>query len=340
MSYPRSYYDILTEVGIPVNRSDFNCLSEASRLAVTDEQVTGMMKFITDKYNSLDFSEIEKSAGDITRFKYGTMIRENLSMLAGIYNASADPGAEKYHDVAFAGIKVMEHLERYRRQYSDLYKQGNGIVQLVYTSLVAACLYATGILVSNTIRFVTTEQETDCEVLFEEIPGTIKHIHIKNLMAAADSLSDITKLLDQFSLSQNRKVMSESITLSAGAVTTMVGVGAIIILLPRIIHLIREIIYSVYYFRVKTADMLDLQVNLIRTNIESLDARKGSGKVIARQRKIAQSLENWKNRIAVKADTVEVIKNTQMRKENETLSIEKGNPMITSVSADPSGILL
>ena len=71
-----NYQKVLTEAGIEVNHPGFRFLSEANQVQVTDEALTGMMKFITDKYNSLDFSEIEKSAGDITRFKYSGMILE------------------------------------------------------------------------------------------------------------------------------------------------------------------------------------------------------------------------------------------------------------------------
>ena len=54
-----TYANFLTECGFEVNKSDFIFLDEANQVQVTDEALTGMMKFITDKYNSIDFSEIE-----------------------------------------------------------------------------------------------------------------------------------------------------------------------------------------------------------------------------------------------------------------------------------------
>ena len=87
-----NYSNILTEAGFEVNRVDFACLSEANQVQVTDEALTGMMKFITDKYNSIEFSEIEKSAGDISKFKYAQMILENVQILRDIYANSPDEG--------------------------------------------------------------------------------------------------------------------------------------------------------------------------------------------------------------------------------------------------------
>ena len=333
-----NYCKALEEAGIEVNRADFVFLPEAAQVKVTDDVLTGMMKFITDKYNSIDFGEIEKSAGDIRRFKYQGMIMENLMTLRNIYESSPDDGAAKYVDVVNATISVMNFLDANRSTMSVLYKSGNGIVQLTYTSLDAACIYTVGTLVSNTIRFVTTEQNTDCEVLFDEIPGTIKHVHIKNIMAASNDLETFAKMLDMFSSPSNRKTMSESVTVT-GVMAVVLGTAGVIMLVPRIIMMIREIIYSVYYSRVKVADMLELQADLIRTNIESLEAGRGNRKVIARQKKIADKLEKWKNRIALKMDTTETLKRAQQKKENASLKIDRNSPMM-SMDDSTDGILL
>lgn len=330
---------VLNELGIPYELTDIAFLSEAAQLKVTDNVLSGMMKFITDKYNSLDFSEIEKSAGDIRKFKYTDMLYENAETLYNIYTSSPDPGAAKYVEVVDAIRETLNFLNGNRSTISTLYKTGNGVIQLMYTSLVAACLYATGTLVSNTIRFVTTEQSTDCEVLFEEIPGTIRHVHIKNILAVYNDQKTFVQLLNVMSKPDNRKAtMSESITATAVVTAIAIG-GGVILLIPRIITLIREIIYSIYYSRVKTSEMLGVQVDLIRTNIESLSAGRGNKKVIARQKKIADKLEAWKNRIALKMDTTETLKRAQMNKENASLHIDRNSPLI---SADDStnGLLL
>lgn len=333
------YADALQTAGLDVVRTDFLLMSESAQLKVTDDALTGMMKFITDKYNSLDFGEIEKSAGDIRKFKYHSMLRENVAMLYNIYNESPDPGAKKYVDVAAAIIETLDFLDVNRNSISTLYKGGNGVIQLMYTSLVAACLYATGTLVSNTIRFVTTEQSTDCEVLFEEIPGTIRHVHIKNILAVHNDEKLFVQLLNTMAKPDNRRsVVTESITAS-GVLTALAVGGGVIILIPRILMLIREIIYSIYYSRVKMSEMIGVQIDLIRTNIESLEAGRGNKKVIARQKKIVDKLETWKNRIALKMDTTENLKRTQMNKENASLRIDRNSPLISAEDSS-NGILL
>ena len=333
-----TYANFLTECGFEVNKSDFIFLDEANQVQVTDEALTGMMKFITDKYNSIDFSEIEKSAGDYGRFKYGKMLEANLRTLKEIYEVAVetDKGADKYLEVVNNCFIVIDLLYGYRTYFSTLYKSGNGIVQLFYTSLVAGLIYCIGILVSNTIRFVTTEKDSDCEVLYDEIPGTIRNCHIKNIQFAAKYVVDFRRYLeDCMTRLEKRSPMTESITLGA----TIAGIAVGLYMLPKVIVLIREIIYSVYCTRTKISDMLAVQQDLIKTNIESLEAGRGDKKVIARQRKWAEWLEKWKNRFAMKADTVDNLKRAQMKKENAALRIDKNSPLMNP-DESTSGILL
>jgi len=333
------YLKVLTETGIDVDRPYFRMLSEDAKFQVTDDVLTGMMKFITDKYNALDFGEIEKSAGDFTRFKYRDMLFENISTLKSIYKNSSDPGAAKYLEVCTAVEIVMGFLNEYRNEFRTQYQAGNGVVQLLYTSLVAACIYSIGILVSNTIRFVTTEQETDCQVLYDEIPGTIKHVHIKNILACSKDLDTYRKLLNTYAQRGTQQAMHESITVGAVAAVVL-GIGAVIMLIPRIIIMVREIIYSVYYTRVKVADMLGVQADLINTNIESLEAGRGNKKVIAKQKRIVDKLTKWQNRIAVKVDTVNTMVSMQKRRENTSLRIDANSPIAMDPGALASGDLL
>lgn len=334
--YSVKYVNILAEAVEVVNRPFVLNMSEAAQLQVTDEVLTGMMKFITDKYNSLDFGEIERSAGDISRFKYTEMIRENAEMLKNIYEKSGDPGAKKYAEVANSVLKVLDHLRARRDSYRTLYQSGNGLIQLLYTSLVAACVYSVGILVSNTIRFVTTETDTDCQVMFDEIPGSAKNVHIRNVVSAAQSIDDFNKLLDAYQKEAKRPMHEAVGPIAAGLLT----VGLVIYLIPKILILIREIIYSIYFLRVRVGDMLAVQIDLINTNIESLYGKGGSERVIAKQTRVVEKLEKWKNRIAIKVDSVNALVSVQKKRENQVLNVEPDSPIICNPEIINNGDLM
>ena len=134
--------------------------------------------------------------------------------------------------------------------------------------------------------------------------------------------------------------VNESIAVSGAAIAVMVTAG-VILLIPRVIMLIREIIYSIYYSRVKNYEMLEMQIDLLKTNIESLEQGRGNKKVIARQKRIVEKLKKWQNKIAVKMDTTEVAKRTQQKKENAALKLDRDNPLIQNASfSDTDGLLI
>jgi len=352
MAHDNTYLRALSEAGIEFDvsqRSHFLCLDEANQLRVADNVLSDMMKFITDKYNAIDFREIEKSAGDFSRFRYATMIMDNAKTLHEIYSTTPDQGAHKYLEVINAITDVSERLIAQKKSISELYRSGDGMTQLVYTSLVTSLISSIGILVANTIRFVTTEQTADCEVLFDEIPNTFKHVHIKNVLAAP-------KAMDNFAIYQNMVIeakrngaMNESITLAAvtkiigaiasafghagagaaassavsGAATAVAGTAASVVVpivaIAALILFSRDIIYAVYYGRTKISDYLAQQEAMIRTNIEALKRRGASDKVIARQAKWADILGKLSKKIGVKNDTAEANARAAKRKEDEEI---------------------
>ena len=127
------YLKVLSETGIDVDRPLFRSLSEDAKFQVTDDVLTGMMKFITDKYNALDFGEIERSAGDIEKFKYKDMLYENIETLSSIYSNASDTGATRYLEVCTAVRNVLNFLREYRNEFRTQYQAGNGMIQLFYT---------------------------------------------------------------------------------------------------------------------------------------------------------------------------------------------------------------
>lgn len=333
------YVKLLNECSIPVDPVTVRLLTEDAKVQVTDEVLTGMLRFITDKYNAIDFGEIEKSAGDVMKFKYREVILENCRILENIYRSSTDSGAAKYVEVVNAVDNVMSHLRDRRNVYSDLYKAGNGMVQLLYTSMVAACIYSIGTLISNTIRFVTVEQDTECQVMYDEIPGTVKHVHIKNVLSASKSIRDINEFLDKSYNTSASRTMHESVGLSS-AVVAIGAVGLLLMCIPKILVLIREVIYSVYFTRAKISDMLGVQIDLINTNIESLEQGRGNKKVIVRQKKIVDKLTKWKNRFSLKLDATTTLVNTQKAKENKALRVERDSPIVQSPESFNAGALM
>lgn len=314
-------------------KARFTTLQESSKIIVSEAVMTEMFKFITDKYNSIDFREIEISGGDYPRFKYKSLIDDNIITLNNIYTASENPSEDivKYQKVLESVKTVEEFLTKRAADIKFLYGRKNGVIQLMYTSSVSAMIYSISALITNTLRFIT-DNDGIIEATFDEIPNSVRNVHIKNITNIADNIESFDKLVSEY-MRVEKNGLTESITV--GAFTTgVLAVGAILYLIPKIIIIIREIIYTIYYMRVSISDALKLQALLIQTNVESLSVSGGKKKVIAKQKKIAEALMHWSDKIAVKMDSASPSVKREIKKENKKLESvsayeidsEKNNP--------------
>lgn len=329
----------LMEAGVNVDRGYYAFLDEATKIQVTDQVMTEMFKFITDKYNSIDFSEIEKSAGDYKRFKYNQLIESNLQVLENVYRNSTQDGADKFLDTVKQMHELIEFLTTHREEFSYLYKNKVGIAQLIYTSMVSSIVYAVSALIAQTIRFITLEDDDDLSVVYDEMNNAAKNIHVKNIQHAVNSLDAIEKYLSTvYRDKKNRLATNESITWASivAGISSPVGIavaaiGATILLLPRIIPFIREVIYSIYYSRVNFAQAIGVQIELIRTNIESLETSgRGTKKIIAKQKNIVRRLEKLQNIVAVRTIDAQSMTSRKIKEENRSLNIDRNSALASN----------
>ena len=367
----------LDETGISYAPS-IRLIDEAKGIDVADSVLTGMFKFITDKYNSLDFREIEQSAGDYYKFKYRQMIRENVITLKRIYSASSDEGANKYMEIVSSINKIENWLINRRADISYLYKKQKGTVQIIYTSLVASMIYTIAALVSNTIRFVTVDRDSDLLVLFEEIPNAYKNIHLQNVLRTANSLNEFDKFISALLDSTKKQLVSEASVVDAlktpgriavkGAKafgqtmgkkvlagnydTIAKGVADFVAKHPNvskgvkgvvygaalagaallawkagmiIMSIIRSFILTVYYSRIKLKDALDINISLLKANIETLKASGANPKVIANQKRWAERLDNIALKFANDTDRGEMLANKEINRQNQQLGSAVGS---------------
>lgn len=367
----------LDEAGIPYQPS-IRLLDEAKGIDVADSVLTGMFKFITDKYNSLDFREIEQSAGDYMKFKYRQMLSENLVTLQRIYQSSKEDGADKYMEIIRSIRTVENWLISRRSDLSYLYKKKKGTVQVIYTSLVASIIYTIAALVSNTIRFVTVDRDSDLNVLFEEIPNAYKNVHLQNILKTSSSIKEFDRFVNALLESTKKQVVTEAsvgdvlkgpgrmvvkgakafantmgkkvlpndyegiaksavqfaanhptATKAAKGVVYGVALAGVALLAWKagviVMSIIRSFILTVYYSRIKMKDALDINISLLKANIENLENQGADPKVIANQRKWAERLDKIAMKFANDTDKGEMLADREIARQNQQLGNNLGS---------------
>lgn len=328
MSY--KLYNMLNECGVSVART-FTLLSESQQLAVSDETMGEMFKFVTSKYGSLDFSEIEKSNGNYRKFKYRQLLEENLQILRNIYGNFENKVVMEY-------VMKIQYIHEYLsdptpsiKDMEYLYEKKNGMVQMFYISTVAAMVYGVSELIALTIRFINNDDDGDLDVYVDEIPNPQKYIHLKNIDTAWVLIKDGTlRELIKANMSANKKAMNEAVGVPiamALPVAIALAVPALIYLSTKIIPFIREVIYSVYFTRVKWDKVIGVQVSLLKTNIDALEKNQERNpkkkRIIATQRRVVKDLEKLQNMIMVKSDQAKPMVARTIEQENREIKVNK-----------------
>ena len=371
----RDMVHTLKEAGIPADYYPISRLDEAKTMEVADSVLASMFKFITDKYNSLDFREIEQSAGDYMKFKYKKMLDSNLKTLDVIYTSSGEDSAKKYLDIVEDLRNIENWLIRRRSDISYLYKKRKGSIQMIYTSIVASMIYTIAALISNTIRYVTVDKNADLEILFDEIPNAFKNIHIRNTKSIASSISEFDNFINNTIEGEKKTLVSEagigdifsagygmmknvgkgfldgmkpdsadiratnqynrtykaarnlaSNKFVKGAAYVAIGAGLAFAIWKSgviIMGIIRSIILTIYYSRINTKQALEININLLRANIEALESRGEKPKVIANQRKWLERLEKFALKFANDTDRGEILAQRDIDRQNKQLKVSE-----------------
>jgi hypothetical protein len=343
----------LADMGI--NRAALFNLNEAATLKVSDEVLGKLFEAIGSKYNDIDLSEIEKSNCAYTNFKYFKLIEANVTMLADIYSNAGESKMKTYvDDIGSVHAHMVNHVSKFS-QCADL-----PFIQLTYNTIVATMIYSLTMLIQTTVRFVSSTDDVSYDVIVDSLPNGEKNVFFRNIKKINDSFNDktIIKLLDE-SIKNKKQIIKEAyafdvdpmnesfvITSAMGMMMARILAGAVLFsIVFKIIPIIREVIYSIYYLRLHIEEAIEIQNSLITANIESLDNRANASpkdkkrmmKISKRQSRIVDFLNKIKRKVSVKFDVADNLAAKNIKQEDSTLRVDTKT---LSADFDKSGLLL
>ena len=280
-----------------------NVLNESVQSNLSDAVLGKMFELTVGKYSKIDFSDIERSRGDITKIKYYANLRECIDILLDIHSVS-----DKIPGILAVSV-ALSNMLNLKKAFEHAFRTKNNVAIIVYNTVMYSIMEATSYLIATSVDFVKSDSDTEFNVniytdskqhmLIEQLvkfnktveDGTLIKFIKETENITPDSLNEATvagTLID--------KGISKAIELGAKAwsnkgvrtgVKVAAGAGAIIWVACNIVPFIREMIYWIYKTRQKISDAAEIQAEFLETNIEILksqDAEKNQ-KIISRQEK-------------------------------------------------------
>lgn len=293
--------DRLFEAYIPDMRL-FNRLDESAQAMTKNNVLSKLVKSCAARYKFIDFSEFDKSKGDVTKFKYYDTLSESLNLLFSTY--------KEVKEIALM-MDLFQRLHENRKVFKESFLNKNAVGVMIYNTMLLSIFEGTSYIIAAMVDFV--DKDGGIDIVIQKMQGTKSKLMVKNLERIQKDYDELIKLVDESNIPGNRMLEAASVGKLVKGALSILTIGF------KIIPAIRELLFMYYFARVKISDAAEIQAEFLKANAERLRSQ-GDDKVAAKQEKFAKFFSKIATKFAINHDKAE---NTATKEaENENLDDE------------------
>lgn len=313
----REYFDINhTET-----RKVLISMNEADETQVLTKLTGRLYDNIVNKVDDIDYGDIPKSKGDITKLENYERLTDCLAILRSLLL--------EYKQKTTSVDTIIDALDNVAKR-KDLFQRAftfNIELPIVmYSTICLSIVSATSFLIASCIEFIKSPNQEDFDLVLDKT-GLIK---------TKDNL--LFRNLEKFNKSCSSGQLDECINyVIKNKVKNLTGVddlalvvGAIAIagLLLNIIPILRELTFFFYYSRTRMSDYFDIQADLLNMNAynvqinQTLD-KKERDSISKKQLGISSMFKKISNALAIKSKESEKKAIKDMTVDNKKYKIDE-----------------
>lgn len=285
-----------------------------------------LYKQISDRAYSIDFTEIEKTRGDIDKLEKLPDMLETLSIIKNV----ADEYGMQVPEIDVV-TEAIDNLRKTDIIWMEGYEANISISILFYNSVATSIVASVSLLVSTCIDFIKSP-ENDYRMSFSRVSYRrnkdfmlFKNLEQFNQACRKNQIQNTFQAINKNKQSQ----------LTGADDFAVIAIVSVITLLTLVIPLLREMVYFFYHSRQNLSDWFAIQSELVYINAEyvSVNDMNGLNKrekdaIIKRQHRAAATLKQLSNYFAVDAATAQAKAKQDSKKDT---SVNK-NMKITDVT--------
>lgn len=278
-----------------------------------------LYKMITNKLEDMDFKEIERSGGDVTRMKNYKQTKECIETLVMIAQESGN-GIEETNEIA----RAMKNVEELRPLFTSAFRNNVPLVKYFYDTILLAIIADIGFMTTVCVEFIKNPNSTvGLEITNLQTYKTkfyLVHSELVKFNAAVDK-GQIDKAFKALVTAKTRHesyemvnvqegigdiakdigtgVWNTTVTIGSMAIIGLVGIVAMVVL-----PILRDLSYLFYSFRAHLSDWFSVQEELLKANEIRLRSMRNTGEVDYKE--VADNQRKWANRMGKMADMLAV----------------------------------
>jgi hypothetical protein len=293
----------------------YSSLNEDAKMNLADSVLDKLFTSAINKYDNIDFQNIPKSMGDITSMKEFPNLVESINLLQKICVGNGI----KCEEIDIV-LSAKNNLVNLKEQFRTGFLKKNAYVVMLYNTLTLALFEAVTLIITVMVDFINDIGGTDTyEVTMNrEVYKRSKNRLLLDTLRSFNSAFADGSIRGYISNALKSATIHESVTaVFAGVAATLTA----IYLGTKVVPLLRELIYLFYYSRMKISDAAQIQSEFLKTNIETLEYRGASKKVVTRQKNIVNTLNKISRIFAIDYENSENKASNMLRSEEKVSSV-------------------
>lgn len=257
-------------------------LNEAEQDRMGVSLTSRLYEAIIDRVDDIDFGEIPRTRGDITKLPNYSSLKECHALMTSTLKHFKE-GEAPIRTLATA----LSNIESRTKLWTRAYGLNVEFPMVIYNTMVLAIVQATAYMISMCVDYIKspTAEKFDIVIDRSALNKSKDHMVFDSLdkFNAACANGSVDKAIDA--------CLRENVKNFSGSVLALSSVGAIVVLLS-IIPIIKELVFLFYYSRVKVADYFEAQSSLLEMNAYNLESGQTLVKTGQDARKVAEKQVN------------------------------------------------
>lgn len=272
----------------------------------------------------VDFGDIPKSKGDITKYSGYETMKETLDVLIALGRDEKCNDLIKYSTVV---VTAIENIKKLKNVYMKAYSRKNEYVTLDYQLYVYTCVEATTSLIGAFVNDIKTPSS--------EMKIVLKDTRFRGNLFFIQSLMQFNRVNENnkyssflmATLANGQENLLGEIFAGASISSLALGTGAIALIALSIIPVTRKLIYYYKELKRKLSETLSTQAYFLEMNkacIEynsTIDPKKKK-KILQKQEKMRKVFLSLSDRLKVTDTWAERESGKKIQNDNKTMSMD------------------
>jgi hypothetical protein len=298
---------------------EYNQMTNIEKTSVTSDVINKALNFIRRKEEVIDYTFVERSAGDIEKLTFYKDLESSIFLLNNLYQKSNGTGPKYIPQL----MECLMNMKRFRPNFVKGFQDKNQLIEILYNNVTISLISATSYAIASSVDYTRDSLNLWNISLRKDLKNNKNFFNNNDKNTMNLHTSNIEKFNEYcvkgYILNYINK--SGSISIQNGVQSNLVGEIMIGIgLILAVLFFLQQIIYLWFYLRKYFALQLKILANFVQLHAATIGPKLAD--VRTRQEAIVKELNDLADKIDVGTKVAERSAGQDLNDDTKTI-VEK-----------------